>query len=172
MKWLILFFMLAGIFFSAKNLRLFESKESEFQIKLPICSLQKLNSDEKASCKELIGEANSHLLVHFWSTTCPSCVVELPKFLKTSRDLRERGIKTIFISMIDDRKSVMKFLKKNKIEIDGDPFFLDTNGDAKRFGTTKIPETYLYSSSGYLLKKFVGAKDWDPKFIEPFLKKK
>ena len=170
-KWITLLLMVGGVVIVSKNLKLFEDEGTSYQAYLPKCELKSLASQEIVRCSELIGADHKLLLVHFWATTCPSCLVELPKLINTSQSLKELGVKSVFISLMDEDKTVVRYLKRNKISLEGINFLMDTKGEAKRFGTTKIPETYLYSKEGVLLKKFVGAKEWIPALITKYLRK-
>lgn len=162
LKWGCLLFMLAGIYVFGQGMRKTEAVEHL----LPKCSLASLNSARNYSCEQFRNRKKK-LLIHFWSTTCPSCLLELPQLLELTSRLHQDEFDVLYISLLDNKESVHKFLSRNKIDKEKYHFALDEDGSvAPLFGTFKIPETYLYSSDGILLKKFVGAQTWKIELIK------
>lgn len=106
------------------------------------------------------GEQNG-LLVHFWATWCAPCEAELPSFIRLAKKFENKKIKFIIIAANDEEVKIKKFLKKigtlpaNVLTIN------DQSSEVmSRFGTVKVPETYLFNRNGKLLKKFVGQQEW------------
>ncbi len=64
----------------------------------------------------------------------------------------------VAISEDEDESAYDKFLKDNNIIF---PTFRDPTKKAKEmYGTVMIPETYLIDRDGRLVRKIVGAQDW------------
>jgi thiol-disulfide isomerase/thioredoxin len=96
-------------------------------------------------------------LVHFWATWCPPCMQEIPSLQRLSSDFAEHPEFTIvMVAVSDSTEKVRAFAGSG-----ADMMLFDPNWDvANRYGTDKLPETYLVVR-GEVVKKFVGAQDWD-----------
>ncbi len=58
--------------------------------------------------------AGKILVVNFWATWCPPCVVEIPAFMELQRDLGARGLQFVGIAL-DDRVAAAKFTTERAI---------------------------------------------------------
>jgi thiol-disulfide isomerase/thioredoxin len=96
-------------------------------------------------------------LVHFWATWCPPCREEIPSLQRLGRDFSKYddfGI--VMVAVADETDKARVFLGNW-----GTMALYDPSWDvAKRYGTDKLPETYLVVG-GEVVKKFVGQTDWD-----------
>ena len=96
-------------------------------------------------------------LVHFWATWCPPCREEIPSLQRLGNDFAKYddfGI--VMVAVADETDKARVFLGNW-----GSMVLFDPNWDvAKRYGTDKLPETYLVVG-GEVVKKFVGQTDWD-----------
>jgi len=96
-------------------------------------------------------------LVHFWATWCPPCRDEIPSLQRLARDFsRYDDFGIAMIAVADQKEKARVFVG------DGGAMVLyDPNWEvAKRYGTDKLPETYLVVH-GQVVQKFVGQTDWD-----------
>ncbi|MEM7481573.1 MAG: TlpA disulfide reductase family protein [Acidobacteriota bacterium] len=96
-------------------------------------------------------------LVHFWATWCPPCITELPALDRLFADLSDRpDFDLVMIAVNDTLEKVEPFVGKRAMMMLYDP-----NWDvAHRYGTRKLPETYLVVD-GRVIHKWEGAIDWD-----------
>lgn len=96
-------------------------------------------------------------LVHFWATWCPPCREEIPSLQRLARDLSDRDdFGLVMVAVADETHKAEVFLGGW-----GAMALYDPNWDvAKRYGTDKLPETYLVVR-GEVVRKFVGQTDWD-----------
>jgi thiol-disulfide isomerase/thioredoxin len=96
-------------------------------------------------------------LVHFWATWCPPCIDEIPSLQRLARDFQDQeDFSVVMIAVRDEKDKVIKFLGPG-----WDMVLFDPSWDvAKRYGTDKVPETYLVVR-GEVVEKFVGATNWD-----------
>jgi thiol-disulfide isomerase/thioredoxin len=96
-------------------------------------------------------------LVHFWATWCPPCIDEIPSLQRLTRDFQDRdGFSVVMIAVNDEKDKVIPFLGPG-----WDMVLFDPSWDvANRYGTEKLPETYLVVR-GEVVEKFVGATNWD-----------
>ena len=96
-------------------------------------------------------------LVHFWATWCPPCRDEIPSLQRLARDFSDYDdFGLVMVAVADETRKAEVFLGDW-----GTMALYDPNWDvAKRYGTDKLPETYLVVR-GEVVKKFVGQTNWD-----------
>jgi thiol-disulfide isomerase/thioredoxin len=96
-------------------------------------------------------------LVHFWATWCPPCLKEAPAIQRLAHDYAgRRDFAIVMVAVQDTREKVRALLGTA-----ADMVLFDPNWEvANRYGTDKLPETYLVVR-GEVVQKFVGQTDWD-----------
>ncbi|MFY9825346.1 MAG: TlpA disulfide reductase family protein [Thermoanaerobaculia bacterium] len=96
-------------------------------------------------------------LVHFWATWCPPCIQEVPALQRLARDFAgHEDFSVLMVAVSDSNGKVRAFLGRG-----ADMVLFDPNWEvANRYGTNKLPETYLVVK-GQVVRKFVGMTDWD-----------
>jgi len=105
------------------------------------------------------------VLVHFWGTFCPPCRQELPSLVALNGVMAGKPLQLLAIAVDPGGKEVVEeFLKKAGVTL---PALLDPQGSvARRYGTTGVPETFIIDQKGVIVKKIVGAVEWnDPSAI-------
>jgi peroxiredoxin len=89
------------------------------------------------------------VLVDFWATWCPPCLMELPNVLKTYEKFHGQGFEIIGISLDENRPQLENFLKQRNMTW---PQFNDgqrwQNKLAVKYGVQGIPTTYLIDRAG------------------------
>lgn len=96
-------------------------------------------------------------LVHFWATWCPPCIQEIPALQRLSRDFAGHSDFTVLmVAVSDSSEKVRTFLGSGADMVLFDPQWEVAN----RYGTDKLPETYLVVN-GSVVRKFVGMTNWD-----------
>jgi len=99
-------------------------------------------------------------LVHFWATWCPPCMTEVPSLGQFAKDFGQyRGdFSVLMVAVDDDPQRVKEFIGERIGAVLYDPSWDVTH----RFGTRKLPETYLVVR-GKVVKRWIGPQDWtDP----------
>mgnify|MGYP000867379101 FL=1 len=110
-------------------------------------------------------------LVNFWATSCTTCVAEMPQIVSTYDKFKDQGYDTVAVAMqYDPPAYVINFAETRKL-----PFKVaidNTGAVAKAWGDVKLtPTTYIVNKQGEIVKKYVGAPDFDElhKLIEKLL---
>ncbi len=123
---------------------------------------------EELYTKERIGL----LVVHYWGTWCGPCEAELPELLSLIKRFEgQPEVKFLLVAVNDEVVKVRKHLKTLAIPEKAQISWLLDNKNVHRdaFGTTRVPETYVFSSDKTNLKKFVGPQEWNkPMFFQTF----
>ena len=116
-----------------------------------------------------------HLLfVNFWATWCKPCVDELPSMVRLARKLAGRKFAMIAVSYDEDWADLRAFFNRvfggvpRGVYLLRDPATREAAMLRTRFGTYKLPETYLIRE-GRILSRFVNHRDWVvPAMVEFF----
>ena len=104
------------------------------------------------------------LMVHFWGTWCAPCEAELPELLSLIKRFEGQGnVKFLLVAANDEVLKVKKHLKTLGIPGKASIYWLIDNQNVHRdaFGTTRVPETFVFSSDKRTLRKFIGPQEWN-----------
>jgi len=105
-------------------------------------------------------KGNRGLFVHIWGTWCAPCEKEMPEFLKYAQSVEGKGIKFLLVAVNDEEMKIKKFMsrfvlpKNVLVVLDKENKVMDS------FGTLKVPETFLFDSTGKHINKFIGPQEW------------
>lgn len=111
-------------------------------------------------------ERGKVVVLNFWGTWCPGCVLEMPT-LQALYDRYHADPKVVFlaVSSIDTPEKVKKFRETNHFTI---PMYLVGNDTLpKGFDSGAWPATYIFSSDGVIRAEHLGGANWtDPSVIQ------
>jgi len=111
-----------------------------------------LLSGQKISTADMKGKV---LLVHFWATSCATCMQEMPQLVSAWQRLHGQGLEIIAVAMpYDDPGYVRHYAQTRHL-----PFMvaLDDGSAAQRFGQVQLtPTTFLIDRAGRIVKRYVG----------------
>lgn len=100
-------------------------------------------------------------LVHFWATWCPPCLGEIPALDRLIADFGDHPDFDVVMIAVDDVKEKVDTFVGDRAAM----MLYDPNWDvAHRYGTRKLPETYLVVGRR-VVEKWEGAVDWDDRRI-------
>jgi thiol-disulfide isomerase/thioredoxin len=106
------------------------------------------------------------VVLNFWATWCPPCREEIPSMMRLNQAMGGKPFQMLAASENEGGKEeVEAFFKQSGTML---PALLDSNqAVGKRYGLTGVPETFVIDKKGVILKKVVGAIDWnDPAVIK------
>lgn len=134
--------------------------ENELVLKtLPSFNSADVASGNKINSYDFIKGSNG-LYVHIWGTWCAPCEKEMPEFLKYAEAVKAKGVKFLLVAVNDEQVKVKKFMDRFtipenvKVVVDNENIVMDL------FGTLKVPESFLFNSSGKHINKFAGPQEW------------
>tara|TARA_R110002072_G_scaffold118775_5_gene251319 strand:- start:27388 stop:27915 length:528 start_codon:yes stop_codon:yes gene_type:complete len=99
------------------------------------------------------------LLVTFWSTSCTSCIKEIPHLVELYKQLNKDGLEIIGIAMpYDPPNRVLELTEEREIPY---PIALDIEGIAlKAFGDISVtPTSFLIDPVGNIIQQKTGEMD-------------
>lgn len=130
------------------------------------------DADHSVTLSNLRGQI---VVLNFWATWCPPCVEEMPSLELLQKRFQGKGVTVLAVSVDDDAGDYHKFLKDHSIDLltvreSGQK--TDTGVIApvsSRYGTYKVPETYIIDRNGVIRRKFIGAVNWNQPEITEYL---
>jgi peroxiredoxin len=99
-------------------------------------------------------------LVNVWATWCEPCKVEMPAMEKLYLSLAPQGFKIAAVSIDEGGPDdVRAFGEKLGLSFD---LLQDRSTKVQRiYQTTGVPESFLLNREGIIVKRVIGAHDWD-----------
>jgi thiol-disulfide isomerase/thioredoxin len=98
--------------------------------------------------------ATNVVMLDFWATWCPPCVMELPVLLKIAEEYRSQGVVLFAVNQQEDPKKVAAFVKENdwnlNVVLDPD----SKHGDA--YVVSGIPQLVIIGCDGLVHNVHVG----------------
>ena len=146
------------------------SKPSSIGNAAPDFTIQ--DSEHNVTLSQLRGKI---VVLNFWATWCPPCVEEMPSLVQMQKKMQDKGITVLAVSVDDDANDYHKFLKDHSIDL----LTVRESGQrtptgviapvSSRYGTIKVPETYIIDRDGVIRRKFIGPVDWNQTEIVEYL---
>ena len=109
------------------------------------------------------------VLLNIWATWCEPCRQEMPSMQRLNQQMAPQGLKIVAVS-IDAAPNqpsdgghaggdVAAFVREFGITF---PVWVDPSGDIQQlYRTTGVPESFVISKDGTIIKKVIGATEWD-----------
>jgi thiol-disulfide isomerase/thioredoxin len=140
--------------------------------RLPEASFETLDGKEFRPHELYDQESVKLLIVHYWGTWCAPCEAELPDLLALIKRYADTpGVKFLLVAVNDELRKVEKHIKAAPVPKDAPIIWLLDNRNVYKdiFGTTRVPETFVFSSDKSTLRKYVGPQQWNkPLFFQSF----
>ncbi len=98
--------------------------------------------------------------VHFWSTSCSTCIQEMPALIQLYQRFHPQGLEWIAVAMKGDSIDYLR----NYSQTHHLPFMLALdNGElAARFGKVALtPTTFIIDQKGHILKTYIGTPNFE-----------
>ena len=101
------------------------------------------------------------MFVHIWGTWCAPCEKEMPEFLAYAAKVQDKNVKFLLIAVNDEEAKINKYLTRFPSIPKNVTFAIDKeNRVMDSLGTLKVPETFLFASTGKHINKFIGPQEW------------
>lgn len=100
------------------------------------------------------------VIVNFWASWCEPCVTEFPSLMKLIQHY-DGEVVLFAISADYELEDIYTFLSAFGADSPHLKVMWDMEQEtARRFGTFKLPESYIVGRSGQLIRKIAGVDDW------------
>ena len=125
--------------------------------------------DETGSIKTLSSYRGQVVLLNFWASWCPPCIKEMPDLEGLAQDMRGLPFKLVALSADDDWAAIQRVMgsKDLSMEVYRDPSLKDKQH--LRYGTEKLPETYVVDKQGRLRLRFISVQPWRDEELMSYL---
>lgn len=113
-------------------------------------------TDLKGNTFKLSELAGKAVVVNFWATTCPGCVIEIPSLAQLHQQYSAQGLIVIGVAMdYDPAAQVREMVRQKQMNY---AVVLDANGQiAKAFGNvTLTPTTFFINKKGKIIRHKLG----------------
>jgi peroxiredoxin len=110
------------------------------------------------------------VVLHFWTSTCPPCIEEMPSLAELAKVVAKRSdVVVLTVSTDSDETTASGAVEKGLGAPAPFPVLLDPESSVVggRYGTHLFPETWLIDKGGIIRARFDGARDWsNPLMLE------
>ncbi|HYU09660.1 MAG TPA: TlpA disulfide reductase family protein [Gemmatimonadales bacterium] len=110
------------------------------------------------------------VLLNIWATWCAPCKVEMPSMEHLHRKLAGTDFRLVAVSVDEEDSTVVnKFVKDLGLTFE---ILHDRDGSIRRiYQTTGVPESFVIDRDGVIVKKVIGAADWDAPVNESLIRR-
>ena len=124
----------------------------------PTTVFKEFAGERTLTLSELQGDV---VMLHYWATWCPPCVVELPHVDELSRDYADTNLKVVAVSVDKKPKNLRRFMKRMKKKVTTLTPWWDKGGDSmEALGNEALPFTVIYNQRGEEIIRLRGTFDW------------
>ena len=103
------------------------------------------------------------LVLNFWASWCAPCVQEAPSLNEFAKTFKDSGVVVLGVSVDRNEQMYQNFVKRFGVSY---PLARDPQEDPSyRYGTYKIPESYIIDRNGKVVRKFAGLPERDGQAI-------
>jgi peroxiredoxin len=116
-----------------------------------------LKSGETATLARYRGDV---VLLNVWATWCLPCEQEMPSMERLHRELGPEGLRVVAVSVdAGSGEPVLEWVRKRELTFD---IWHDPRGQIQGiYHTTGVPESFVIDRHGVIVKKVIGASEWD-----------
>ena len=123
----------------------------------PAFTATDLKTGQHAALADFKGQV---VLLNVWATWCEPCKIEMPSMEQLERELGPKGLKIVAVSIDEGGADVVRQFARDyglTFRILHDP----TRRIERIYQTTGVPESFVINRQGKIVKKVIGAADWD-----------
>jgi glutathione peroxidase-family protein len=110
------------------------------------------------SAFRLADSSGKVLLVNLWATWCGPCRQEMPELVKLYKEYKSQGLEMVGLTTEDPEatgEQVKSFVRANSVNYRIGWASNELAGTLMQ-GRNSIPQSYIISRDGFILKRFVG----------------
>jgi peroxiredoxin len=108
------------------------------------------------------------VVINFWSSGCPPCVMEIPSLMKLKASMAGKPFEILTITS-DPRKLSEEATRELNLTL---PVLLDPNGKtAMAYGAYGLPSTFIIAADGTVDNRVMGAANWADGSVVDYMNK-
>lgn len=100
------------------------------------------------------------VLLNVWATWCEPCRVEMPSMERLHQELGPQGLKIVAISIDEAGPDVVREFQR-ELGLTFQILHDRSRAIERIYQTTGVPESFVLNREGRIMKKVIGAVDWD-----------
>jgi peroxiredoxin len=159
-QWTIVIVIVAGLFLGAAALTRFAGDVARVEVgaDAPEFRLPDVATGDSVSLRERY--AGKVTLVNIWATWCVPCRAEMPSMELLYNALAPRGFAIAAVSIDEGSpEDVREFARE--LGLTFDILHDRSTGIQQTYQTTGVPESFLLNRDGVIVKRVIGAHDWN-----------
>lgn len=99
------------------------------------------------------------VLVNFWATWCPPCLMEMPSMQRLKQKLAGQPFTILAVNVRESPGTIWRFLKRIRVDF---PLLLDIEGSTSEdWDVSVYPTSFLLDTNGRIRHVVHGALEWD-----------
>jgi peroxiredoxin len=110
------------------------------------------------------------VLLNLWATWCQPCRVEMPSLERLSRRLGSDAFRVVAVSIDDDADSVVAAYAR-QLGLSFDILHDPSAAIKQAYQATGVPESWVINRDGVIIKKVIGASEWDGPVNEALIRR-
>lgn len=110
------------------------------------------------------------VLLNVWATWCEPCRVEMPSLERLSRRLGSDAFRVVAVSIDDDADSVVAAYAR-QLGLSFDILHDPSAAIRQAYQATGVPESWVINRDGVIIKKVIGASEWDAPVNEALIRR-
>lgn len=116
-----------------------------------------VTSNDTVNVSDYRGEV---VLLNVWATWCGPCEQEMPSMERLHQELGPQGLRVVAISVDQgDVSAVREWAAERNLSF---TVLHDPSGRIQQvYQTTGVPESFVIDRQGVIVKKIIGATEWD-----------
>lgn len=116
-----------------------------------------LATDDTIAVRDFRGEV---VLLNVWATWCAPCEQEMPSMERLHQELGGQGLRVVAVSVDQaDAATVSDWTTARGLSF---TVLRDPSGRIQQvYQTTGVPESFVLDRDGVIVKKIIGATEWD-----------
>lgn len=159
-QWLVVLLVIAGLAVGAAAMVRVGSGMDRVEVgsRMPDFVVRDSHTGDTLSLRQAYG--GSVTLVNIWATWCIPCRTEMPAMEQVYQAYRDQGFRIAAVSIDEDTDDVVNQFAE-RLGVTFDILHDRTGGIQKVFQTTGVPESFLVNSEGIIVRRVIGAHDWN-----------
>jgi cytochrome c biogenesis protein CcmG/thiol:disulfide interchange protein DsbE len=159
-QWTLVVVIVIGLAAGATLLATFGPEHQRIEVGSPAPDFHAINLATRDSVSLHQRYRGAVTLVNVWATWCVPCRVEMPAMERLYQSLAPRGFKIAAVSIDEGSpEDVQAFGQELKLSFD---LLQDRSTSVQQiYQTTGVPESFLLNREGIIVKRVIGAHDWN-----------